>query len=407
MTFGRSLPLVLSLSLLTGLAGSLCAHTEEEEGHDPVPVGLGWEDTRIGRVLNHPSRILRRVGPGYEQYYYRGDAQALNDVLREFAATELPVREVALQPGVARTWATAKGRHVLHDWDLHLLTVTTLAPPEPPGVDPHRGQIPPRFGEVVVGRRNPSLAVFVGVGSFHLRDIDIPAGITLIGPADLRERYVQALGSDDGLERGEAAYCLAQLEPYNEANLPLFIGMLKEEGHAPYFAARALETMGPLAKPALPVLEAGLPNQDEVTTRRFRDAIERIENHKIDQRLVEAYRAGLAEIGDFLARLRAATEDEAAVGVLQDLLREWSPRFAGPWRRSWSGTGPPSPVGAPRNSGQTWRLGRDVRPVGRITPGRGGRHVDGCRPSASSSPACASAACGRGARRRPVPSASS
>jgi hypothetical protein len=295
----------LLVLLIGSLAGRASAETSQEEGNDTVPVPQGWQDTGIGAVLNHPSRALRQVGPGYEQFYYRGDARALNDILRRFAATELPVREVALQPGVARTWAVNQGRSLRYDWDLRLLTLTTLVAPQPPAVDPHRGQKPYHLGEVVAGRRHPSLAVFVGAASFHLCEIDIPAGITVVGPAELRERYVQALGSDDSLERGEAACCLAQLEPYNEANLRLFVAMLKGQGHGPYFSARALRTMGPLAEAALPVLRAELPNQDEVTAQRFRDAIDWIGNHKVDQRVVDAYWAGVAEISDFLARPRS------------------------------------------------------------------------------------------------------
>ena len=104
----RCRPALWLLLLLLGAGmGGVWADSFDEGGSKPVAVPLAWGQTDIEPVINHASRVHRRPSRGfgargYEQYYYRGDAEVLNDVLRQFAATELPARELVLRPGAAK-----------------------------------------------------------------------------------------------------------------------------------------------------------------------------------------------------------------------------------------------------------------------------------------------------------------
>ncbi|KPJ55891.1 MAG: hypothetical protein AMS16_03455 [Planctomycetes bacterium DG_58] len=264
--------MALALTVAVSLPANVFGMAMERKGNAPFHEAnyKAWKGTGIMAVINHPNRVYHVWCNGNEHFYYRGDAEALNDVLRKFAAVKLKVLEVVFRPGPGET-GTFEEDTVRYDWQLHLLT--GLAGHEtPPGAEMDlRG--------LYVGERSPTLTVFIGRGNVELDKVIIPKGITFIGPGDLRKRYLQALKSKDSRTRGYAAYHLAELQPYNRENLPLIVALLKDKDAA-WPAVGALGKMGKNAEEALPAIRRALPKQDKHGRKRFLEVIEEIRGAK-------------------------------------------------------------------------------------------------------------------------------
>jgi len=88
--------------------------------------------------------------------------------------------------------------------------------------------------------KHPTLRVFVG-GKIDLKKLQIPEGVTVIELADLRQRYLKGLESDDRQVRGDAAYLLAQVDSHNKETVAAIEKLLDEkEKWVRDMAARAL-----------------------------------------------------------------------------------------------------------------------------------------------------------------------
>ena len=266
---GRRFPVILALAVASMLASPVDVFGMATEDRGNAPFGErnyeAWKGKDIMPVINHPSRVYHVWVNGNEHFYYRGDTEALNDVLRKFAAVKLEVREVVFLAGPAET-SPFHDEKLRYDWQVHLLT--GLA-----------GRDTPSGAEMDVGERNPTLTVFVGEGNVVLDEVRIPEGITFVGPTELRKRYLKALKSNDGDVRGYAAYRLAELEPYNKANLPLIVGLL-EDKDAGWTALGALAKMGKTAEEALPAISQALKKRDEGWRKRALEVIEEIRGAK-------------------------------------------------------------------------------------------------------------------------------
>ena len=157
-----------------GLPANVFGLAMERKGNAPFGDYEEWKGTEIMPVINHTSRVHHTWCNGNEHFYYRGDTEALNDILHQFAAVKLEVREVVLRPGPART-RTFDDDTVVNDWQLHLLT--GLA-----GHDTPSGAKMNLDG-LYVGERNPTLTVFIGGGgNVRLNKLWIPKGVTVHGP---------------------------------------------------------------------------------------------------------------------------------------------------------------------------------------------------------------------------------
>ena len=162
-----------------------------------------WKGTDIMPLLNHSSRVYHTWVNGNEHFYYRGDTEALNDMLRKYAAIEVKIREVVFRPGAAET-ETLQGESIPCDWELHLLT-GLAAHGKPPG------------SEIELGKKNPTITVFIGSGNVEVEKIKIPRGIKFIDISDLRLRYSEGLKSSDSRVREIAANKMAKLKSYEKS----------------------------------------------------------------------------------------------------------------------------------------------------------------------------------------------
>lgn len=262
----------------------------EDVGNDPLlEVNYGqWQGTNIMPVINHTSRVYHTWVNGNEHFYYQGDGKALSDFLTKYAFVWVSPKEIVIRPGPGGT-STFQGNPVRYDWRLHLLTGLVAAHFEArPG------------SEIELGEINPTLTIFVGSGNFQLKDVHIPAGITLVGPDQLRERYLTGLKSSDADLRKRAVRALVALDPANAENIPVFLKMLGEGGNGAYAAAEGLQMMGANAKTAVPAMREMLSGSDELVRTRILDAIDAIEAAPDTTEKDAARRAILAEIKAFI-----------------------------------------------------------------------------------------------------------
>ncbi len=307
MRDNRLFALVPALLLLVALSPPALGLGMEEVGNAPLSE-LNydeWKGTDIMPVVNHTSRVYYMWVNGNENFYYSGDAKALNDILEKYAATELDVREVEIRPGPAGT-SMFDGTAVPYDWRLHLLTgIVAAVRKASPG------------SEIWLGEKNPTLTIFIGSGNFELKDVTVPVGITLVGPNELRERYLAILKRDDD-ERKQAAHALVALNPANPDNIPVFLEMIGKGNEALNAACDGLEKMGRNARSALPAMKELLSGQDELAQTRLLDAIDAIEEAPDTSEKDGARLKILAEIADFIARTRAAHAVEQQQAAARD-----------------------------------------------------------------------------------------
>src|SRR5437762_5661973 len=106
---------VLTLVLLPATALALA---EERFGNAPVVSQPDWAEGVVD-VVNLKSRVYSYWVNGNENFFYRGNAQALNAALRQYAAVKSDVRQVILLPGAGKTHSFER-KPIAFDWQLHV-----------------------------------------------------------------------------------------------------------------------------------------------------------------------------------------------------------------------------------------------------------------------------------------------
>jgi hypothetical protein len=157
-------------------------------GKEPLAEGNYRDWPGLADVVNDASRVSWSWCNGSEWLLYRGDAAALNRVLREFAEVEAEQRPVVLLPFTPRTAASdgAKQKFTEPDWKLHIVKGAVRSM--------HR-----RWGIESVDDLHPTLWVSVSE-RLPLNELEIPDNIRLLQTADIRRDYEN--GIRNGRERG-------------------------------------------------------------------------------------------------------------------------------------------------------------------------------------------------------------
>jgi hypothetical protein len=229
---------------------------------------------------------------GNEHFYYRGDTQALNDMLKKFANIEAHVREVILLPGPGITTSFNEVKRVPYDWSLHIAggLSRSYASKE-------------KRSNTNVWDKYPTTRVLVG-GSVNLEKIRIPEGVIVTELADLRRRYLKGLQSDDREIRAWAASFLAQVDFHNKENVAPIAKLLEEKDDwVRLMAAGALAKFGKNAESALPMLRQGLQDDKERVKKRFQETIERVQSAEDTKAAAKEHRTMLAKITQFVKSL--------------------------------------------------------------------------------------------------------
>jgi hypothetical protein len=320
---GATAVLVLTLGLLA-TPGRALALATEHFGNDPVPAGfvnLGPEALALG---NLKTRVYWREVNGDPTFFYEGDAAALNEALKKFAALPGGAREVVLLPGHGEGHSLTGDKKFGYDWWVNTpagdhregpppmtVYVGAVAPARPPdekqvarwvadldsetfAVRDKAGEGLARLGHAATPFLRKALAarpsaevrrrveqLLEALRGIDLRDVKVPGGVTVLEVKDLLARYREGLKAGDPSARGYAAGDLGGLAAYADV-VPDLVGLLKAET-AEYprrCAAGALARLGKKAAPALPLLKAGLKDPDANVRNAFEDAVKRIEGAK-------------------------------------------------------------------------------------------------------------------------------
>ena len=206
----RKFLLFIGVVTICGVNSLLWAMGTENFGNAPLQGNFpDW----YMPVINHHSRVYYNDINGNQHFYYRGDTEVLNDVLKKFPKIKADAREVILLPGPGITSSFDK-MDVPHDWNFHI-TGGLL------------GGMAMSKEFYNVWDNYPTIRIFVG-GNISLEKIKIPKGVTLRELADLRKRYLKGLQSDDRDARGYAALFLAEEDSYNSENLALIAPLLDD-----------------------------------------------------------------------------------------------------------------------------------------------------------------------------------
>jgi hypothetical protein len=102
------------LALFLAFPAAVLAMGFESFGNEPVLKQANWVQGVVN-VVNLPSRVYSYWVNGDESFFYRGDAEALNEALRQFARIESDGHQLILLPG-AGTAHSFNGKPIPFDW---------------------------------------------------------------------------------------------------------------------------------------------------------------------------------------------------------------------------------------------------------------------------------------------------
>jgi hypothetical protein len=315
------------MTLFLALPATVLALGMETFGNAPAVKQPDWADGVVD-VVNLKSRIYSQEVNGNENFFYRDNAQALNEALRKYAAVKADVRQLILLPGSGKTMTFGR-KPIEFDWQLHVPSGLYKAVAKKShavmtvyiNANKPRGTLDRRLIEKWLGDLDSdsfptrekarvelqklgndgkpflreALKANLAVESRRrieglldmLRDLDvddlkIPKGITVITVDDLLAVHLKGLKEADSMQRGRAVQELSALISYSDKVIPAQADMLKNDKDAwvRSCAAAALRSAGVKAKSAMPVLQDALKDSDAYVRDACKTAIEQIENAK-------------------------------------------------------------------------------------------------------------------------------
>lgn len=288
----RLFSLLTVLFVFASAANRVWALGEEHFGNDVLSDANYRDWPGIMPLINAETRVYHIWVNGNEHFYHRGGIPALNAALKAFAAQKADVREVVLRPGSGEA-RSFRGQKIAYDWELHLVG----------GIARHMTTLDK--GDQI-WRTFPVLSVYVGDGA-DLAKLDIPQGITLVGPADLKKRYTAALEkSSDKTVRGWGCGELASLDSFDDQTLQTIAARLKDEDNwVRLNAAGALSRFGAKAKVALDSLRDAERSDDKNLKDTAAKTIKEIESAPVDEVRERRHVAATEQIERFLKENRS------------------------------------------------------------------------------------------------------
>jgi hypothetical protein len=310
-------------------------------------------------VVNLQSRVYSYLVDGpvppirNDYFFYRGNAQAVNEALRRYGRVQDDVRQLILLPGPGQA-QSLRGQPIAFDWRLHVpigisrgaskrehavLTVYVNAarPPRPSEAQQKRieqwlrdldhatfrtrekarkeleklGSAARPFLRAALQAR-PALearrqieALLDRLRDFDVSALEVPKGLTVLGVDDLLATHLKGLQDADLDVCRVAVQGLTLLAPYSDRVVPALTGLLKKgsrHAYVRYWAAAGLARVGFKARSALPALKAGLDDPDRNVRQAFQAAIDQINKAKDapeTEAAVKKRRAILKDIKEF------------------------------------------------------------------------------------------------------------
>lgn len=273
--------------LLSVTAGRAWALAYSQAGNDPLPEANYTEWPGIMPVVNAKARVLMTWVNGNEYLHYRGGTAELNAVLRDLAEVEIDVREVVLHPGPGQA-LEVQGKALACNWELHLIN----------GIAAHMTTLDK--GDLVWSK-SPVLTIYVGDG-IELKDLKVPEGITLVGPTDLKARYIEAISeSEDRTVRGWGCAALARVDPYDADSVRAVGERLDDDDSwVRLNAAGAMAVFGAKARDFTEHLREASKSDDPHLKEAAEKALGAIEGAKDDAEAERAHRTRMKQIEHFL-----------------------------------------------------------------------------------------------------------
>lgn len=326
--------LVFGLLALLTVPTPAFALREIMTGNRPIGPESG-HDKEVLAAVNMEERVLLSTG-GLDaslEVYFKGGPKALNEAFRRFAAIPAGRHEVVLMPFPAKPFDLGKESYP-YDWTLHVpgthqaggktramdhVSMTVYIPnPSPPApADPaairkwiadlgsNEFKVRERAAKELAAIGPPAAGLLrealkakpsaeardrmeklLGEVSKELRAdvLDIPAGLTVVGPDNLLARARAKLANKAGHIRGDGAHQLVDCGVPAAEILPELEKILKSpaewESHAAWGAAMAAYRLGAEAKPLLPALRTAAESKVEYVATMCKQAIPAIEKAK-------------------------------------------------------------------------------------------------------------------------------
>jgi hypothetical protein len=325
---GYWIPIVVFLvTVLGGPAPRAFALATEQLGNAPIRGGLNFGAELLSAV-NLTSRVYWYEVNGNPTFFFRGDVHELNEALRKFAAIPAEKREIILVPGAGETTTLTREQRIPYDWSLHVpmglridkdddvgdvrasFTIHIPAPRPAPvaseevqkwvsqlDTDDFKTReratktlealgagaaLPLREAAKTVTTpeaRERIERLLRGMSRISLDLLELPNGISVIGPATLLERGRDGLKKADPSLRGRAVLALVHRCADADEVLADLLKFLKQEEHeyALRCTASAFASLGAAAKPALPNMREHIHSKDQNVVHSFQQAIEAIE----------------------------------------------------------------------------------------------------------------------------------
>jgi hypothetical protein len=320
---------------------------EETFGNDPVLKQPDWAEGILD-VVNLKSRVYRIKNTGGlanfvdEHFFYKGDAGALAEALRKFAAVKADERQLVLLPGPGKV-PYNMGKAVEFDWQFHLrngpyrewsgnkhAVLTVYLTAVRPEGRPHRTRVERLIGELgndsfekrqdaeqqlqaLERDAKPFLRDALKVRTelevrkrierllkrlpgLDVGDLEIPPGMTAVTAGDLLAEHLEGLSDTDLTRCNRAGYNLTQLARYHPRVVPALADLLAKD-RSEYIrrvVASCLGSIGARAKTALPSLRMGLADPDPNVRTDFQTAIDQIEKARDEPESAEVVKKRMA-----------------------------------------------------------------------------------------------------------------
>ncbi|HEX3150640.1 MAG TPA: hypothetical protein VHR66_21360 [Gemmataceae bacterium] len=327
---------VILVALVASLLAATPAFALREIMIGNAPLGPDGFEKEVLAAFNVPERTVLSAGPSDGDYevYFHGGPKALNDALRKFAAIKAGKHEVILVPFAATPFDLGKESYP-YDWTMRisgdrpnrrvkatgLATMTVYIPNVGPPVlaDPAAARkwiadlgndnfkVREQATKELAALGTPAAALFREALKSKItpeahdrleklladvsKDIrvdvlELPAGVTFVGPDDLLARARTKLADKSPTVRGHGATDLAECGVPAEEVLPELEKMLKTESewesHAAYGAVWGAYRLGAAAKPLLPALRTAAGSKDKDFSKACQQIIESLEKTKDD-----------------------------------------------------------------------------------------------------------------------------
>jgi hypothetical protein len=318
-----------AVAALLAIHATALALLQVTHGNAPMAKQPEWAEGVLD-VVNLESRVCAVWVNGNETFYYRGDAGALNEALRKYAAVKADERRLVLLPGQKQAQSFDK-KVIEFNWQLHVpsgiyLAITKnkntvltayldAAKPRGPIDDKQaKGWVrdlnddtfavregasreleklgaaaKPLLREALKASPSPEVRrrleeLLAKLKGIDIGDLEIPPGLTVVTASDLVAEHLEGLKDADPTRCGLAISALSELAPFSDKVVPALAGLLAKDksAYVRRVAAGSLGRTGVLAKGALPALKEGSSDPDENVRAAFRSAVEQIEQAKAD-----------------------------------------------------------------------------------------------------------------------------